>query len=57
MRYLKRGIIKLNNYIKRFTKPKWIWLKIPTEYNSKKDRSKCILLTKKQILKKTKIIK
>jgi hypothetical protein len=57
MRYLRKEIIRLNNYIKEFFRPKWIWLKIPKEYDSHKDRSKCILLTKKQILKKTKIIK
>jgi len=57
MRYLRKEIVRLNNYIKEFFRPKWIWLKIPKEYDSHKDRSKCILLTKKQILKKTKIVK
>ena len=57
MRYLKKGIIKLSNYIKWVFRPKWIWLKIPTEYDSQKDRTKCILVTEKEILKKTKIVK
>ena len=56
MRYLKKEIKKLNNYIKEFFKPKWIWLKIPTEYKSQKERTKCLTTTEKHILNNTKII-
>ncbi len=43
-------------YIKRLLKPKWIWLKLPSEYKSYKERTKCLKQTRKHILDRTKII-
>jgi hypothetical protein len=44
-------------YIKWLLRPKWLWLKVPMEYKSGKQRIKCLKATRNEILKHTKIIK
>jgi hypothetical protein len=47
---------RIVRYFKWLFRPKWIWLKIPTEYKSQKERTKCLTTTEKHILDNTKII-
>ena len=42
-------------YIKWLFRPKWIWLKVPIEYESQKERTECLNKTEKHIIDHTKI--
>ena len=53
---MKKILIKIVRYFKWVFRPKWIWLKVPIEYKSQKERTKCLLKTEKHILHNTKII-
>ena len=53
---MKKILKKIVRYFQWLFRPKWIWLKVPIEYKSQKERTKCLLKTEKHILDKTKII-
>jgi len=43
-------------YINWLFRPKWIWLKLPLEYKSHKERVECLNKTRRHIIDHTKII-
>lgn len=59
--YIKRWIWKIKDFYNFFytycTGDKWLFLKIPNEFKTSKDRINCIKQTRKHIIKYTKIKK